>query len=51
MALEDDTKRGRTHFEAQLAQFTLQFVVSQSRIVPCHAENPLFQFGINRRAS
>ncbi len=35
---------GPTDFETQFAQLPFQFVVSQTGIVLCDAENPLLQF-------
>ena len=51
MPLEYNANRGWTHFEAQFAQFTFQFVIAQSGVIPRHAENPLLQFSINGRTS
>ena len=51
MPLEYNANRGWTHFEAQFAQFTFQFVIAQSGVIPRHAENPLLQFGVNGRTS
>jgi hypothetical protein len=51
MSEKHRANRGGARSQAQFAQFPFQFVLPQTGVVSCYAENPLFQFAINGRTS